>query len=482
MKRLYWFGLMLFIGAGCVSTSSEPAIVQENTLPPAPIAIAETEAPADGAIAATEEPADVANTADANPTTALVLANSITIKTTVEIISSGIPLSSPLTMTASIGVGDSANELPTLIYQEAQEAQTNAFLFSNINLAETVSFSSALPYWLFLESDSFPFTCRFGLNIGQENPYCFQSPNSPLEYIGRITPTQMTADYLELAIEVFGITSAAEDIRFSEVWYIVDPSPTEGTVNIAEWYFFTNTSDRIYIAPDNSFTGLQIALPREATNLVYQSGTFSLQTQGETSVIVDNRITLPESPLQLQVNYVLPYDNTITLTRLLPHPADEVSVYVATTRLLTFNGDNFLNDGQVPIVGLGEYDKYIQGRTSAAGDTITFTIAEDIHQGVSFVNAPATIQETNSSAETGTTANWLLVVGGGLMILGGVYFVYDLYKIRRGKRQPNTSENHEELVQAIAALDAAYEAGEIADEDYQTKREALRTQLRERLR
>ena len=77
-----------------------------------------------------------------------------------------------------------------------------------------------------------------------------------------------------------------------------------------------------------------------------------------------------------------------------------------------------------------------------------------------------------------------------LLLAGGMFLVYDLQKARlqaqTAPRQQEVSssipDNQDDIVAAIAELDAAYEAGEIDDDRYEVQREALKAALRHYLK
>ncbi|NJL96127.1 MAG: hypothetical protein HC915_21555 [Anaerolineae bacterium] len=50
-----------------------------------------------------------------------------------------------------------------------------------------------------------------------------------------------------------------------------------------------------------------------------------------------------------------------------------------------------------------------------------------------------------------------------------------------GRGDPQLSTREEALIADIAALDEAYENGELEEEDYQNRREALKNALRQRM-
>lgn len=291
-------------------------------------------------------------------------------------------------------------------------------------------------------------------------------------------------------VTLYETTNDPSVITLDSVWYVVDAVTGEGLADYLVWYFFTNTGDRIYIGSGEENL-LQLPLPSNIQGLNFQDDlgpAVAANLIDGVPYVIDNRLIFPQQRQNLPFEFFLPYDGTATLSYNLGFATDNVVVYTSEYRQLAFAGDGFTETGIEELPGLGTYQSYRKADL-AADAPIEFTISDtaDTPQvDPSTVSTSPTISEP--SDDFLTENRWFIFgIGILLVMMGGMYFVYDLQKERIRARvamanaptsKPN-ADRQNELIQQIAALDDAYEQDKLSERDYQSQRQALRDQLRE---
>lgn len=465
---------------GCnISTSAEPEIVSTRVFGPAvtptPRGTLPAESVTDPTPAATEEPADTSSGQTAvlatpqtteEPSAATPTAPVLQIESsadlTVSITNGTAGASTPVGLEVILTSLEVTEDDITPLYRESRIAENNQYQFEDV-----------------------PLTAQTALTL--ETTY------QGVDYIGIIEAASLTADDRQLQLQVFEATSDPEVIRIDRAWYIIDAVSPNGQAQVLSFYFYRNASDRVYIEEfADTITGIQIPLPEgtQNTQIVSQSqiagqDRFELQTDTGQEVLIDRKTLFPNEEGQIQVGYFLPYTDTLNISRRLPYPAESIVVYTPEARGLVLEGENFEASGIRDIRGLGSHDSYTHPPL-AANEEFSFSIR--VVEATNDTSA-APVARTNNEDESNLFGeNTAVILGAGLFLvmLSAVYMIIDLQRQRtRAKGAGATaaltdkhSRNREELIEAIAVLDDAFEGGMLSEDEYLTEREILKRQLR----
>lgn len=244
----------------------------------------------------------------------------------------------------------------------------------------------------------------------------------------------------------------------------------EDRLEVGEFYLISNTGDRTYVGREDPQTGRRVTLvftfPPGATDAAV------VEPQGERWIVdggfADTEPIPPgAAPLEVTFTYTLPFAENMEVERTFP-------VTVASLAVMAMGGNiaaegDLLTSGGVMDTARGPVRVYTAGPLDA-GRAIRFRVrTEPLEMAVSPSAPTAPSSARNSVAETAI----------GLVALAvALVAVYVLWRPEPAGPIPPPVRP---LVNAIAALDADYEAGRIGEKEYRRRREALKRQAREKI-
>lgn len=330
-------------------------------------------------------------------------------------------------------------------------------------------------------------TGQYGFNLSMAPPdliYVATVEYEGLNYGSNFGRAQRGEPVLDLPITVYDRTSDASSVRIGQLHIILEFG--DGTVTVNELYQFSQDGNAVFVGEDGDVTGgtVEIALPEEAATPSF-SRTFGSM---DSFFPVENMIetergwadTAPvrpgESTMSLLASYTLPYDGEATIAHPVFYDVTRANVVIAATGV-TLGGDDGWTEEAGGAMG-GAFASYaITG--IPAGETVSFTL-EGEAQPVVMPGADGASAATAPVARDRTTE---LVIGAGVLLLAvAVGFVF----IRNWRQGQGEDAIHSEdvelldrdaLLDEIAALDDAYEAGEVDEATYRREREALKEAL-----
>lgn len=285
---------------------------------------------------------------------------------------------------------------------------------------------------------------------------------------GFVTPGETTS--LELPINVYDVTQDPSVIRVETLHVVVSPQ-AEDTVLIAQIYVFSNTSGSAYVSnqaiTETRRGTIKLPVPPEAVSLAFEDGQLGGRYVETTGGVLDTAAVLPGSQTHSAVmTYLLPYGGEYTLTIPVLYSMDQVSVLYEET------GMRVGAEGLAPSeTGDPELDQFeiLAGQGFSAGDEIVITL------------------KGRPGAAT-PVGNVGLFVAAGVAVL--VLVVAGVVLSRRGRGKSGRADaprpasrpvarqgRRRELMQAIADLDDAHEAGRIGTAQYEAQRARLKAEL-----
>jgi len=296
---------------------------------------------------------------------------------------------------------------------------------------------------------------------------------------------------LDLPITVFDKTTDAAAVSVAQLHVVMEFA--DDLVQVSQLYIFSNAEQAVFVGPTgNPDEGvIEIGVPEGAQNLAFQRSFGSMESFLPASdfVATDRGWADPlplrpgEGALTLLVSYTLPYEDSLTIS----HP-----IFYNTA-----SGAIILPDNGVAVVGeewtegapqtFGQSEVFRNyGRGGlAAGDTLTIeldgrpTVVTDEATGGVVANRDTTTE---------------LLIGGGALLLAAVGGVF-LWRYWQGRRADGEWEEEavpayattaaptvanserDDLLRRIAALDDAFDAGQLPDADYRAQREELKRRL-----
>ncbi|MCC7360054.1 MAG: c-type cytochrome [Anaerolineales bacterium] len=269
---------------------------------------------------------------------------------------------------------------------------------------------------------------------------------------------------LALTLPIYEKTSDPAAIRVSQMHMFLE-FQTATAVTIGELFIFSNSGDRTYAASGADL--LQFNLPAGATDLNVQNAVldqdYFRNADGFGALW---QISPGEGGGQLLVSYRLPYDGGLNFSQVMHYPVAGVNVLLSDLGV-KLDGPNVLYLG--PETFQGQTFQNFNRAGLSAGESLTFDLSGTAGTGTT---TPASGGSALGLTTTTTTTGLAVGIGAVAVALLGI----GVWLYRRP--QPvDPSVRREELLQALAELDAVYAAGDVAQADYLADRAALKAEL-----
>jgi hypothetical protein len=234
-----------------------------------------------------------------------------------------------------------------------------------------------------------------------------------------------------------------------------------GTVTVGQLYIFSNASDKTYAADGANL--LQFNLPAGAEALDVQNGVldqdYFRNADGFGALW---QVQPGDSGGQILFSFQLPYDETLDFSQVMHYPVVSVNVLVSNLSV-SLSGPDLLDLGPQDFQGTS-FQNFSRG-SLAAGEAFAFELAG--------AAGASTGGDTGQPAlVTGDSTGLAIGLGAVAVVLLGI----GIWLYRRPAR-PDPARLRADLLQALGELDDAYEAGEVARDDYLAERAQLKADL-----
>jgi hypothetical protein len=267
---------------------------------------------------------------------------------------------------------------------------------------------------------------------------------------------------LTLPVTVYESTSDPGVIRLDRLHLILDVQA--GSLLVNEVWIVSNASDRVYL--DGDGVSLRVQLPADATNLEFQGSEWGWRYLPVAGGFVDTEAVHPgEQTHQLVFSFVMPYDGrSLDVALPLAYPLSrvdlllpDVGVQLASPQLVA---------AEARQTQMGAYQHFTLAEPLPAGQALSFRLSG------AGASAPA----------GGSPPSWLLL---GVVSLASAARAgaFAWWRLRRPAVEMVGEEaGQDAFIEAIAALDDAYEAGQLPGDEYRRQRAGLKAELTKLMR
>jgi mono/diheme cytochrome c family protein len=345
--------------------------------------------------------------------------------------------------------------------------------------------------------------------INEDGSFEFQIENVPADWVflsdvsyGDLTfnsdavQVSNTQPVVEMPLFVFETTSDPAAIAIDRLHMILTFG--EDSLMVSELYVFSNLESAVFVGQSGDYAQgtVEVGLPTGADNINFQRG---FGTSLDSFIPATDFIktdtgwadTVPLRPgpnsLNLLVSYNLPYDDGLMLAHPLAYDLSGGATVIMADAGVTITDDNWISQGTQATAG-GSFISYVN-TTLAGADSINLTLD----------GSPSQIMDVQGNTLPMRNQTNELIIGG--LALAGMLAV-GFFLVQRWRSAPvmdagsasvpvhqatvvapprQTSRGSEDdknaLLEAIADLDDAYDAGELDEVDYQAQRQALKTRL-----
>ncbi|HSM55766.1 MAG TPA: c-type cytochrome [Candidatus Sulfomarinibacteraceae bacterium] len=293
---------------------------------------------------------------------------------------------------------------------------------------------------------------------------------------------------LALSVPVYEHSTDPSSVYVSQLHIILEF--VEGQVQVSELYQFSQEAPVVFVGETGQAEEgtVHISLPNEASNPSFNRSFGGMESffPAENVIRTENgwADTVPLRPgqgtLSLLVRYTMPYDRGLTFAHDVHYTVDSVNLVLPDAGVELTQVEQWQTQGPQTMGEAGVFLNYAR-QGLPAGDSVRFGLEGRPRQiATSAGNVPLRDENTE------------LLVGGGVLLLAVVLGGYALHLWRNNQAAPAgdvavapapgsapVAGRRDELLQAIAALDDAHEAGEIDDAAYEEQRQALKEELLE---
>jgi hypothetical protein len=303
-------------------------------------------------------------------------------------------------------------------------------------------------------------------------------------YFSDLLPPDPGATELALALKIYDTTSDVSQVGVAQM-YVLGEFLSEQELQIINAYSLSNKGDRAVEdsekAPDGRPATLRFTLPKGATDVQIRGESAEHFILTDDGFLTTWGIPPGDNVSQVMVRYTLPYTGQLLLESQVQYSVQVVNVLLADQGValaspqLQEQGTRQRQDGMMMRVYTGE--------ALAAGQSLAFDL-----NGIPKVaptgagNAPRDPGGA-ATAPPAPAPDYRQRVALGLVALGltllGACAIWWARAARPTKEDDlaGVAAAHKALVQALADLDEAHEAREIADADYTRQRQTLKAAL-----
>ena len=304
---------------------------------------------------------------------------------------------------------------------------------------------------------------------------------------------------LRLPVPVYGQTTDPSTVSVGQLHIILEF--TEEAVSVNELYQFSQNAPAVFIGEEGEPEEgtVRLALPDEATVDGFDRtfGAMDSFFPAENMVQTGNgwADTLPLRPgqgtLSLLARYTLPYEEGMAISHPVFYDVNVVNLVLADVGV-TLREDGPWQAQDAQAMGGGVFLSYNR-EGLPAGESLSFVL-EGEPQPDQIAAASAAAGNTGAAAQAPRDQTNELLIGAGVLLLAVAAGAYLVYLWQQQQLEPEAAaapaaiersappdadagELRETLLLEIAALDDAYEAGDLEQEVYETRRKQLKEQL-----
>ncbi|RME84300.1 MAG: hypothetical protein D6775_05855 [Caldilineae bacterium] len=303
-----------------------------------------------------------------------------------------------------------------------------------------------------------------------------------LPYSSAMQQFQPDTTELQVSVDVYEAGGSLDDISITRGHWVISLTSAD-SIDVGELYTLNNSGNRVYtgeLGPDGINRVLRFDLPARATNVEIEGG------QSDRFIIEDNVIidTMPLAPGQRQIlfRYTLPVEEgSVTIAHPIAYPVVNLNL-LAPDLGMEVDAPGWVEGERVQAQGDVLYLNYnVSNLPANSSPQATFRgIRADILPAqVTATEAGRQIIDANATPGiSGLPYFPVLVTALAVVLLGiGAFVLYRRQQALAAAEPQLREQARQTLIAQIAALDDAYEAGDLPKADYDRDRQLLKAQL-----
>jgi hypothetical protein len=261
---------------------------------------------------------------------------------------------------------------------------------------------------------------------------------------------------LPIVIKRTSFDSAA---LYAERMHVFFDFIADNTIQIVEMYVIQNPTDIVIVPLDDITPVVRFKLPAGAQNLQFEGGLLGREFIQLEDGFGSMQSFGANSSVQVLFAYELPYEKSLDLDIQLPLPVN-ASIFMLPSDTVKFSSDQLVFSGERDIQGMNI--QTYSGGVMDAQSSIKMSLSGKVKENVSIV-------------QSGNTTS--LIIGGSVLLIAIFSAVFYLRKKMKVNEVVDDLEGDEEdlesLLDAVIALDDAFQSGEIPESAYYNRRNEL---------
>jgi hypothetical protein len=271
---------------------------------------------------------------------------------------------------------------------------------------------------------------------------------------------QTVGDTINLPITIYDVTTDTSSLNVSRL-HAFFQFTSQGTVQVIHQVSISNRDNKMVASERDIEPILNFTLPEGASNLIFQAGTIGNPYIQTVDGFADPTPIMPgESSYEILFAYELPFERTLDWQIPMDLSTD-VAVIFVQGETVKVESDILQSSGLEAL----EKDVFqvMIANNLLAGDIVDLQLSTPIFDG---------------SGLSGLAQNQWFTIILGLIGLGLAGFGAWRFFVPAQDEPLEDEDDRDSLIDAIVALDEEFEAGNLEEDDYQEKREALKSELR----
>jgi len=321
-----------------------------------------------------------------------------------------------------------------------------------------------------------------GLPTAPTWAYVVETTYQGLTYHSEVGHFSPDSNMIELIASVYDPGATVDAVSIDRAHWLIDIT-NPSFIDVGEVYSFLNTADRVYAGEQSPGADkpavLRIPLPEGAIHINVEGETLGERFVLDGTTLIDTQ-PLPPGNTQIFLRYSLPVEKgTVTLAHQLMYPTAMLNL-LAPDIGITIEAPDWQKDDPIQTQG-GAFLNYTifdlpAGATPVA--TISGISEETMAAGAPDSEPQQVIDRNAAPGISGIPYLPWIVLGLGLVVLGGgVAIGWKKHQQTLADRPAMLEEQRKALIAQMAALDDAYEAGEIPTDEYHKQRNTLKLQI-----
>ncbi len=320
-----------------------------------------------------------------------------------------------------------------------------------------------------------------GLPTNPTWAYVAETSYQELPYHSEAGKFSPDTNMIELTVSVYDAGATLDAISIDRAHWLIDIS-SPGFVDVGEVYVFANSADRVYAGASNEGGPtprvLEIPLPEDAVGINVEGENFGDRFLLEGTTVIDTQ-PLPPGTMQLFIRYSLPViDDKVTISHPLPYYTRMLNL-LAPDIGIRVEAPDWQEDDPIPTQG-GDFLNYTIFDLPAGA--IPKAVISGITEDLTTANVQQGPQQViDRGAAPGISGipylPWFMGVLGFILLSVSAFIGWRKHLQALAAAPALREEKKKALVAQIAALDDAYEAGELPRDQYDSQRNLLKLQL-----